>query len=56
LKEPPLEQPLKEPQPEDALPHVGDPFGFDIHNLIWLCGTAVVALTLVVLTKMGVIH
>jgi hypothetical protein len=47
---------VEEPESEDTLTPLDDPFAFSLHNIIWLGGATVVVLTLVVMTMMGVIH
>ena len=47
---------MEEPESDDALDHLGDPFAFNVHNVILLGGAAVVMLTLVVLNVLGVIN
>ena len=41
---------------EDALARLSDPFAFSLRNAIWICGTAAIVLTLVVLKMMGLLH
>lgn len=52
----PLEHPVEDPDREDDLVHLGDPFAFNLRSALWLCGTAAVVLTLFVLRMMGLIH
>lgn len=47
---------MEDPEFEDALARLGDPFAFNLHNLAWLGGTAAVVLTLFVLKMMGLLH
>jgi hypothetical protein len=41
-----LEHLVEDPELEDALARLGDPFAFSLHNFVWLGGAAVVLLTL----------
>jgi hypothetical protein len=47
---------VEKPDPQDTFSSLDNPFGFTMHNLIWLGGTAAVVVMLIVLRTMGVLH
>ena len=44
---------MDDPDVHDDLARIGNPFAFNLWNVMWLCGTAVVVLALFVLRMMG---
>jgi hypothetical protein len=47
---------MDDPDLDDDSAPIGDPFALNSWNVMWLCGTAAVVLTLVVLKMMGRLH
>jgi hypothetical protein len=47
---------VEKPDPQDTFSSLDNPFGFTMHNVIWLGGTAAVVVMLIVLRTMGVLH
>ena len=47
---------MKEPESDETFAPFVSPFSFNLYNLIWLTGAAVVTLALVALKIMGVIR
>lgn len=47
---------MEDPELEEALARLSDPFGFNLHTAIWLIGAAGVLLAVVVLRLNGVLH
>lgn len=47
---------MEEPELEETVAPLENPFAFNLYNAIWLGGAAAVMLTLVVLNMAGVIH
>lgn len=47
---------MDDPDLDDDLARIDNPFAFNLWNVMWLCGTAAVVLTLFVLRMMGQLH
>lgn len=47
---------MEDPEPDETLAPLANPFSFNLQNVIWLAGAAVVTLALVALKIMGAIR
>lgn len=47
---------MEEPEFDEEFAPAGDPFAFNLHNVLWLTGAAVVTAAIVALKVMGMIR
>ena len=52
----PSERNVEDPEFEEALARLSDPFSLNLHTAVWLGGAAAVLVTLVVLCLTGVLR
>jgi hypothetical protein len=47
---------MQEPEIDEEFASLGNPFAFNLHNILWLTGAAVVTAAIVALKVMGMIR